>query len=56
MIILPGYLIGGYVVYKRPLPPFDRCLTQRTLQEPGEYSAAASMNGGTTYGSVSDSL
>ena len=56
LILLPGYLIGGYVVYKRPLPPFDRCLTQRTLQEPGEYSAAASMNGGTTYGSVSDSL
>ena len=55
LILTPAYIIGGYVIQKRILPPFDRCVpeSRRTSQEVGgDYSVAQ----GTTYGAVSDSI
>ena len=57
--MLPAYIAGAYMVTGRLPVPFDRCFpeSRRTSQEAGAdagYSSAAM--GGTSYGSVSDSI
>ena len=63
-ILLPLYVVGGFLITKRLPPPFDRCasLSRRTQMLAGKdnsYTSAelgGSNKGGTTYGAVSDSI
>ena len=63
LIIAPVYIIGGFVLFKRLPPPFDRCLSlsRRTSMQAGNegYTTASNVNytsKSTSYGSVADSL